>query len=386
MNSSSPDSKVEKRTAVAVGTLGALLLATLFGVGGLLWGKSLGARLGEFAAQSGGRPPAPSTVLLEWEGKKFRLVDLPAPVQEKLRTAAAKRDAVSEEALFQADYTYAREVDNALRNFVLAELARKSATEKGVSVEEAAKNLTTPEKITLADAKNLFEASDPSASARDFEQVKAELLAYIEEVARREASDRLLAKLQVTDSLRLHLQRPVRKNVRFSEETLASFPSVGRKEAPLTLVNFTDFLCDECPEYNLKLSELVVKHGVDVRFVFIPFPYTRPDRSMSLARGAMCAHEQGEYLDFHMSLVALGHQARNTHALEVASKPSASLERRAFARCYKEGTGVAGLLSAAQAEAKRVGVMGVPVSFLQGKMHEGKDGLAGIQAGLTTAE
>ncbi|MCA2960007.1 MAG: thioredoxin domain-containing protein [Silvanigrellales bacterium] len=389
---------VDKRTALAVGTLAALLLATLAGVGGLVWGKSLGAgaRSGQngVAATSGsehgaGRlqkgPPAPSSVLLEWQGKAIRFADLPAPVREKISTAAAKRDAGSEEALFQAEYAYARELDNALRNFVVAELARKGAQEKGVSLEEATQSLTSPEKVGVEDARDLFEASDPSAPSKDFERVKLELLAYIEEVARREATDRLLSKLQATKALRLHLQRPSRKAFRFSEETLSAFPSVGRKDAPLTLVNFTDFLCDECPEYNLKLSELVVKHGLDARFVFIPFPYTRPDKAMSLARGAMCAHEQGEYLDFHMGLVALGMHARKTNALEVSRRASSALDARAFARCYREGTGVAGLLSAAQMEARRAGIMSVPVSFLQGEMHEGSLGLTGISAGLTKA-
>lgn len=330
-------------------------------------------------------PPAADAVLLEWEGKTYRFADLPAPVREKITAAASKRDNGRDDAQFQADYAYARELDNALRNFVVAELARKKSEEKGVSLEQAAQSLTTPEKVGLEDARDLFEASDPSAPARDFERVKAELLAYIEEVSRREATDRLLAKLQATQALRLHLRRPTRALFRFTEETLAAFPSVGRKDAPLTLVNFTDFLCDECPEYNLKLSELVVKHGLDARFVFIPFPYTRPDKAMSLARGAMCAHEQGEYLDYHMSLVARGVHARTTNALEVSREDSTGLDARAFARCYREGTGVAGLLAAAQMEARRAGILSVPVSFLQGEMHEGKEGLAGLRQGLSKA-
>ena len=145
---------------------------------------------------------------------------------------------------------------------------------------------------------------------------------------------------------RVKLAVYARKGHRFA---LEGFPSVGRKDAPLTFVNFTDFLCDECPAYNLKVTELLTKHGIDVRFVFIPFPYTRPDKAMALARGAMCAQEQGAYLDYHMKIVSLGSQARKAGALLAAEE--AGLDARAFAQCYRKGTGVAGLLSAAQVEA-----------------------------------
>jgi protein-disulfide isomerase len=312
-------------------------------------------------------------LLLDWRGKPVRKADLPAPLSERLDAAGRKRD----EARFQAEYGFAREADNLLRNYAVSRLAQEEAARKGVDLEQAARELATPEKVGLEDARALFVASDPSAPARDFEKVKAQLLAYIEEVARREATDKLLSEMEASNALRIHLQRPRRVGHRFA---LEGFPAVGRKEAPLTLVNFTDFLCDSCPAYNLKVSELVVKHGVDARFVFIPFPYTRPDRSMGLARGAMCAEEQGRYLDYHMKIVSLGGEARRADALAVAAE--AGLDARAFGECFRKGTGVAPLLAAAQEEARRAGIMSVPVTFLQGEAFEGADAFLSLSERL----
>lgn len=354
-----------RKAAIVIGTsAAALTLAALCGLAGFFIGqKRVGGSPGLGGSASVDR------VLVEFEGRRMRRGDLPEDVRAKLEAADARR----EEVRFQAEYDHGRAVDNALRAFVVSELAKRKAEQAKIPLEEATRTLAAAEPAGVEDARALFEASDPSASPNDFERVKGELLAYIEEVSRREAADRLLASLEASETLKLHLERP--RNPKHAFE-LEGFPMAGNKDAPLTLVNFTDFLCDECASYNLELASLVASHGLAARFVFIPFPYTRPDKAMGLARGAMCAHEQGAYIDYHMKVVGLGDAARKADPLRLARE--AGLDAAAFDRCYRKGTGVAPLLAAAQTEARRAGVWRVPVTFVGNTPYEGKASLAAL--------
>ncbi|MDY7077142.1 MAG: thioredoxin domain-containing protein [Chloroflexota bacterium] len=87
----------------------------------------------------------------------------------------------------------------------------------------------------------------------------------------------------------------------FTEE---GFPYLGSLEAPVVLVEFTDFNCSHCQAYNLQSEDGILADYVatgQVRYVLHFYSSTNP-RSWQAAEAAMCAADQGLYFQFQRAL------------------------------------------------------------------------------------
>lgn len=317
----------------------------------------------------------PSAFLYEFEGKKVGRADLP----EELRRALDAAQSRSEESKFLADYNYYREQERVARSQIVASHIEAEAARTKKSVEDIEKELLGQAEVSESQARNLFFASDPAASRKDFEKLSPQLKAYIAEIARHEALEKVVKKLETTGHAKTLVRRPVPKKVTLD---VVGFPSTGNKKSVHTVVSFVDYFCEGCEHYNVAFSEVVRDFQSHVNFVFMPFPFTRPDRSISLARGAICADSLGKFLDYHMAVLAKGGTAENSTALEIAV--AAGIDARGFNQCYLQNQGVGELLRAAEKQAARAGVLRPPVAFFGGKLFEDKNGLEDLREELTS--
>ncbi|QKJ86105.1 DsbA family protein [Paramixta manurensis] len=81
-------------------------------------------------------------------------------------------------------------------------------------------------------------------------------------------------------------------------------PRIGKKDARLTLVSFTDYNCPFCKQFDPQLEKLVQNHP-DVAVVIKPLPY-RSESSLTSARDALTLWEQNpqQFLALHQRLMA----------------------------------------------------------------------------------
>jgi protein-disulfide isomerase len=79
-------------------------------------------------------------------------------------------------------------------------------------------------------------------------------------------------------------------------------PSVGPKDAKVTVVEFADYRCPHCKEAAPDVLALIKAHP-DVRFVFKELPIFGP-QSQAAAAAAIAAYRQGKYLDVYRDLMA----------------------------------------------------------------------------------
>ena len=116
----------------------------------------------------------------------------------------------------------------------------------------------------------------------------------------------------------------VRKQVRefIGQQTrisidIAGDPSIGPADAPLTLVEFSDFFCPACQRAAKMNTVLLAAHRRDLRFVFKHFPLDSScnDKisrmvhpgACQVAAASECAHAQGKFWPFHDMLFEYGH-------------------------------------------------------------------------------
>lgn len=143
-------------------------------------------------------------------------------------------------------------------------------------------------------------------------------------------------------------------------------PVMGRPDAPLTLVEFTDLQCPYCNRFTTTSFEQIKKTYIDpgkVRFVSRDLPLEFHPQAMPAARASHCAGDQGKFWELRNTLV------RNASKLGPAFITSAAAELKldmtAFATCIA-GTKHDAEINADMEAARSLGIEGTP-SFLLGR-------------------
>src|SRR2546425_11575170 len=193
------------------------------------------------------------------------------------------------------------------------------------------------------------------------------------------AFERITADLGVVTSqlgqpLRLASQRPVQGGVATSgpvRTSVADAPMLGRADAPVTLVEFSDYQCPFCQRFFATTLSALKKHYVDtgkVRYVFRDFPLDQMHpQARKAAEAAHCAGEQGKYWEMHEVLFqnqrALAPPQLAEHARTVG------VDGSKFDECLSLGRHAA-RVERGLADGAAVGVQGTP-TFLVGKTKAG---------------
>jgi protein-disulfide isomerase len=141
--------------------------------------------------------------------------------------------------------------------------------------------------------------------------------------------------------------------------------ALGKPDAPLTMVEFTDLQCPFCRRFILTSFEEIRKNWIDtgrLRYISRDFPLTDLHaHALSAARAARCAGEQGKFWEMRLGLV------RNANLLtpEYMQKAAADLQldTKAFAACTASTRHDADIQSELQ-EGFKLGITGTPTFVL----------------------
>jgi len=79
-------------------------------------------------------------------------------------------------------------------------------------------------------------------------------------------------------------------------------PFKGPANAPVLLVEFSDFQCSFCAQVPSLVDQVLKVYPTEVKFVYKQFPITTHQYGMSAARAALAAHRQGKFWEMHDKL------------------------------------------------------------------------------------
>ena len=107
-------------------------------------------------------------------------------------------------------------------------------------------------------------------------------------------------------------------------------PVLGKPEAPVTIIAFSDYRCPYCRDLSRTLDQLLERHPDDVRVVYRNYPLH--DDSDTLAQATLCAADQGKFAAYHQNVFA-----RNAGAKDVAPiAVDVGLDLPSFDACIKD--------------------------------------------------
>ena len=137
----------------------------------------------------------------------------------------------------------------------------------------------------------------------------------------------------------------------------------GPQDAPVTLVEFSDFQCPYCKRVQPTLAELFEEYEGKLRWVFKDLPLTSiHPGAVRAAEAARCAGEQGRFWEYRGALFELARVTDDVHS-EVAQ--SLELDYEAWETCLDSGKYVAAV-EADGAEAAVLGISGTPAFLVNG--------------------
>jgi len=83
------------------------------------------------------------------------------------------------------------------------------------------------------------------------------------------------------------------------------FPSRGPDDAPITIVEFSDYQCPYCWRWHVQVYDALMEAYPDkIRFVYRNFPLSFHQNALPAAEAALCAGDQNAYWEFHDALFA----------------------------------------------------------------------------------
>lgn len=251
-----------------------------------------------------------------------------------------------------------------LNKIIEDRLLSAEAKKRGIEVTELIKLEVTDKvgDISEQELKDFYEQNKARVVGKSFEDVKGPIKQTLTQrkamVYRKNFMDRLMSEAKVA----IFLKRPV------IEVSADDDPSKGPKDAPITIIEFTDYQCPFCSRVRPTVSELVGIYGNKVQYVLRDFPLEFHPNATKAAEAATCAGDQDKYWEYSDILWM------NQKSLEVPNlkkyAANVSLDQKKFDECLDSGKYTAEVQKDLEA-GKKVGVSGTPTFFINGQMISG---------------
>jgi protein-disulfide isomerase len=194
----------------------------------------------------------------------------------------------------------------------------------------------------------------------------------------RQQADQILNELrqirQLLERQQAQAARPQEEQATKAKLNLAGFAMLGSKEAPLTIVEFTDYQCPFCQRFHTTSFAELKKNYIDtgkVRFYSRDMPLDFHPDAMRAAQAARCASDQGQFWQLRDVMGA------NPNKLDmdslVVDATDLKMDVKAFRACvasekYKEAVQTDVL------EAMKIGANGTPTFVIGKSTPDGVDG------------
>jgi protein-disulfide isomerase len=246
-----------------------------------------------------------------------------------------------------------------LQERVLLEEARK----QGKSLEElisAEAGSTEPSEVEIA---AWYEENRSRVSGRALDQIRPQIADLLRKERRVAALDAVEARVNRERNVTVHLQ-PLRLDV---DDPAA--PALGPANAPVTLVEFSDFQCPFCGRFYPTLHRLADAYGDKLRIVYRQYPIASlHPNAIKAAEASLCANDQGKFWEAH----DLMFQEQNRLAVRDLKVLAGrlGLDQTKFDTCLDSGRYTEQVQNDL-ADGARFGVTGTPALFVNGIPVEG---------------
>ncbi|GAB4372966.1 MAG: thioredoxin domain-containing protein [Acidobacteriota bacterium] len=266
-------------------------------------------------------------------------------------------------ALRQQEYEILKRTVDRIVEDRLIEAAAKKA---GLSVEEylereVGSKVADPSEEEI---KAFYERvrNNRGVRGRSLEEIRGQIVDYLR------SQQAMQLRQQLLDGLRQQAKVAVLLEPPRVEVAVDGNPVIGPADAPVTIVEFTDYECPYCARAHETIRRVLETYGDKVRLVVRDYPLSFHQHAQKAAEAAGCADEQGQFRAMYDKLFA------SQRALDVDSlkryAQELGLDTEAFNQCLDSGQRADEVRADFEA-GSRLGVSGTPAFFVNGRMLSG---------------
>jgi protein-disulfide isomerase len=150
---------------------------------------------------------------------------------------------------------------------------------------------------------------------------------------------------------------------RLQDTVSEAHPQKGPADAPVTIIEYTDFQCPYCARGAETLQRVREMYPQKVRVVFKNLPLKMHAQAEPAARAAIAAHRQGKFWEYHDLLFRKASQLKEGIYAELAADLDLNVEQFREDMASEE---VAALVRADQDQAGKLGLNGTPRFLVNG--------------------
>lgn len=270
--------------------------------------------------------------------------------------------------LYQVEEQRTKLLNESIQRLIEEELLAAEAARRSVTVPDLIERASESDEVTklaglpapLSRTKQPFQKqtlSPPFQTPEDVSRIRQALLVQL----------RRNTKIYVN---LLQPQLPV-LNVSTDDD-----PWTGTAQAPITIIEFSDFECPYCKRSVPILKELLEKYTGKLKLVYRDFPGPNHQQALSAAEAAQCAAEQGRFWEYHDALFTRQTPGGGWNFSALAE--DLGLHRSPFDSCMRENRYREEVLKDLR-DGLELGVTSTPTFFINGRPLVGARPLADFQ-------
>jgi protein-disulfide isomerase len=185
-------------------------------------------------------------------------------------------------------------------------------------------------------------------------------------------------------ALRSSEAEPVQALSAYCAENSDRCAVIGEADAPVTLVEVSDFGCPHCESFHAETATPLREQYVDTGTMrWIAMPYALGNTTVPAAASAMCANEQDRYFEYANALFAITPaQTRLTADGYRQAAETVGLDLDQFGACMDDGRYLS-IVNDNRDAARRVQVTGTPTFFLNDEKLEGAQPLSAFAQAIS---
>lgn len=251
----------------------------------------------------------------------------------------------------------------ALDRIIDDRLLEAEAKKQGVAKAELLKkDVFDKIKIEDKDVEKFYNENKGDMQGKKLDEVKGNIRGYLYREKHQKIYGDLISGLRKKAAVAVLIKAP---KVEIEE---GDNPGIGPKDAPIRVVEFTDYQCPFCGKARPTVNQVLKEYKGKVRYVLRDFPLSFHKDALKAHEGARCANEQNKYWEMNKKLF------ENQRAITVADLKKYAEELRLkmdkFNECLDSGK-YAQVVKQNQEYGEKVGVSGTPAFFINGRMISG---------------
>jgi len=275
---------------------------------------------------------------------------------EELNRVLGAKLAKLEEQIYDLKRT---ELDALIARRLLAQEAAK----RGISVPTLLDSEVTA-KLGLVSEKEIedFYQANKSRMRGDDTDIRQKIRAFLQQQKLNAGREVFVESLRSQGKVVVRLQPPAAIRVQVSTD---GAPVRGATDAPVTIVEFSDFECPFCKQTHPTLKQLLERYPGKVRLAYRDFPLDSiHPQARRAAEAARCASDQGKFWEYHDVLFTQSPQLTLEDLRRYAGQLGLDITK--FDGCLAAGVHKTTVQRDLD-EGNRLGITGTPAFFINGR-------------------